>query len=389
MKTVLVLLCVLSCAGYCAEVKLPPNAALQYWQAFSFMSDIPKEDRNLMGLAWDKIPADKRPLFAQKLHVVMNFLKRGAQISQCDWGIDMKRDGPGTLMPHLGKCREIARAGCLVARNHFENGRHKESVDLIFEVLTLARHTSSGDGSLISKLVEVAISSIAIDALARQIPQLPPVELAQIEQRFKALPEGLPFTQTMRGERQMAHYIKRFFEDPKVRQEAGKEVVDQFKEFEQLLGTPAAREEQFKMLDAFYTEVEAALALPYVEFEAAMKAIEPRIKNAGELAQLLWPAMTRSRQSVEILNIQIAMTHAATQIVLKGEGALAQIPDPHGKGPFTMKKLANGFELVSEFKKADGSQVSLSFGIAPVKPQSAVKPPAPPAAVQQKAAGEF
>src|SRR5690348_2053320 len=73
--------------------ELGQNAALQYWQAFNFL---PHNDADLSKLAeWRTLPLDEK---SESLVGNLRFLHAGAQLKQCDWGVDLSA-GPYTLLP--------------------------------------------------------------------------------------------------------------------------------------------------------------------------------------------------------------------------------------------------------------------------------------------------
>jgi hypothetical protein len=356
-----------------------PNAALQYWQAFSFMSDIAKEDRDLISKGYANIPEAKRATLAKSLETVARFLNRGADAPGCNWGLDFKRDGPATLMPHLSKVRDLARAGCLVAREQFQRGDHINALDTVFAVMALARHTCGGDGSLISKLVEGSIMNMAFDVLSQELPALPRELLEGLARRFEKLPNELSLLDVFRSEREMgmwlqknwdADALKNMFEDTQVK---GMQVI---------LADAQMRDAEFKALNEAYDEMERLATVSYDKAEAQAQHVDVK-KKSGILAQMLLPAVFSTRKAVEISKTRSALIHAAVRVCLKNEVALNDLPDPYG-GKFTYTKLPTGFELTSTLI-TDGKPVSMKFGVRPehkalkTGPQSkGVAPPAPP-----------
>src|SRR5206468_2686345 len=99
------------------------NAALQYWSAFAVMPTLDDYSRPKIE-TWDTVAVNEslRTLlatYANSFHLV----HLGAAKSRCDWGISMEVDGPFTLLPYLGRGRELSRAMLLQTRVDFADGK--------------------------------------------------------------------------------------------------------------------------------------------------------------------------------------------------------------------------------------------------------------------------
>src|SRR5579871_3125082 len=78
---------------------LGQNAALQYWPAFHFL---PNSEADLKKLSeWRTLDLDDK---SESLIGSLRYLHAGAQLKQCDWGVDLSQ-GPYTLLPFLNKAR--------------------------------------------------------------------------------------------------------------------------------------------------------------------------------------------------------------------------------------------------------------------------------------------
>src|SRR5436190_15732006 len=81
------------------RTELAPNAALQYWLAFSQLPALDKDQEKLIGelqTVSTTDPAVSKLLGASQQSLM--FLHRGAQLKKCDWGLDYY-DGISMLMP--------------------------------------------------------------------------------------------------------------------------------------------------------------------------------------------------------------------------------------------------------------------------------------------------
>src|SRR5436305_10181793 len=99
----------------------------------------------------------------------VQYLRRGAKLRRCDWGLDYN-DGLGLLLPHLAKARDLARLAALHARLEFHRGHPDEGVEDVAAIFVLARHVT--DPIMIALLVSYNIDGIAVEALAPELPRL-------------------------------------------------------------------------------------------------------------------------------------------------------------------------------------------------------------------------
>ena len=176
------------------------NAALSYWQAFAVMPDSDEASDEVLR-KWDSVELDVsvEKLVDQAANA-LRLLHRGASIEQCDWGSALE-EGPGTLLPHLSKARQLARLACLRARYRFESGQHQAAWQDVKDTLVLARHLGSEE-LLISVLLQMAMERMAISAIAPYLPDYPKEELSNLLTDLKSLPQPGSIRQAIEGERQ-------------------------------------------------------------------------------------------------------------------------------------------------------------------------------------------
>src|SRR5438874_4278527 len=136
-----------------AESKPDDNAALQYWRAFAMMPTLDDYSRPKID-TWDTVAVSDslRTLlktYANSIHLA----HLGAAEPRCDWGIAMDVDGPFTLLPYLGRGRELSMAMLLAARVDFADGKRPAGVHNLIATIALARHLGA-DGPIVSVLVQ-------------------------------------------------------------------------------------------------------------------------------------------------------------------------------------------------------------------------------------------
>src|ERR1700683_2713923 len=133
-----------------AEKDLGDNAALRYWPAFYFLSSRVNDKAHERILSnWDSVPLDNAvEQVIQGDHTALEYLHEGAQIQDCDWGLDYSK-GPSLLLPYLNYARSLALLTCVRARWELAHGQAGAAVDDLGDVLAMARHGGRG-GALIS-----------------------------------------------------------------------------------------------------------------------------------------------------------------------------------------------------------------------------------------------
>src|SRR5438045_2640049 len=160
---------------------LGQNAALRYWQAFS---QLPKMEEGAAAGS----DAESAKLAESGANALL-YLRRGAAIGPCDWGLHHE-DGPYLLLPHLSKGRDLARLAALKARLDLAAGRQPEAVDTAADALVMGRHLSGDLTAIVSYLVQLAVERTEIEALAPHLAGLDAAALERLDKRLAALPPG-------------------------------------------------------------------------------------------------------------------------------------------------------------------------------------------------------
>jgi hypothetical protein len=178
-----------------------PNAAVIYWQAFSAMPELTEEESKLYGEAVaGKVAAsapELQPILARYTTALAEMYRAGT-VKPCDWNLDINA-GPGLLLPHLQKARDLARAATLRAGARFENGQVDEAIDDVFATLAMGR-AGDANPTLISLLVDYAIERLATDALAQNLGKLDPAQLDRVTDMLASLPAAATIEECMRWE---------------------------------------------------------------------------------------------------------------------------------------------------------------------------------------------
>jgi hypothetical protein len=178
-----------------------PNAAVIYWQAFSAMPELTEAESKLYGEAVaGKVAAsapELQPILA-RFSTALAEMYRAGTVKPCDWNLDINA-GPGLLLPHLQKARDLARAATLRAGSRFEAGQVDEAIDDVFATLTMGR-AGDANPTLISLLVDYAIERLATDVLAQNLNKLDPEQLDRVADMLASLPPAATIDECMRWE---------------------------------------------------------------------------------------------------------------------------------------------------------------------------------------------
>jgi hypothetical protein len=346
---------------------LSDNAALQYWQGFSQLPVLDKDQEKLLtepnSFAVND-PAVTKLLGAS--HQSLTFLHRGAELKNCDWGLYYK-DGISMLMPHLAKSRDLARLAALDARRAFENGNWKAGRRDMTSMMVLARHVGR-DPVMISLLVRLGIEGLVVDTVAPYVSEIKASHTQALEM-FAAMPRAVTLEESILWEKEwFAGWIA-----PKLREEEQRRKGAGMELWNQLLAgpdTPASLKE-IKTLDEAikrmeemlpaYDEMAKLVALPPDQFEAQYPEFKQRTKARYPLTALILPAIDQLRAKEQRQQARMAMLLAGIAIVESGPGKLAELKDPFGAGPFEYRALDKGFELNSKLHY-EGQPVTLTIG---------------------------
>ena len=353
--------------------ELAANAAIQYWQAIAQMPSLDKDQEKLLledwnnPEAWHKIPLDPE---AQKLIAAsqnsLMYLHRGAKLKRCDWGLDYG-DGISLLMPHLAKCRDLARLAALRARSEFERGNWEAARNDAAAIMALARHVGR-DPFMICLLVRYGLEGMVVDLVAPYVPEIK-ASHAQAVAMFEAMPEAATLQQAVSAEKKyMAQWmIRKIREEEQRKPGAGLELWNQFLDGDSVsdsIQRGKTFEEAIQLTTnvlPVYDDLARLLALPKDQFDAQYPAFKQKTKTDNPLAGTILPSIDVIRAKQERGQARLAMLLASSAVAESGPEKLKEIKDPFGDGPFEYKALDQGFELKSKLL-FEGQPVTLVVG---------------------------
>jgi len=348
------------------------NAAVQYWQAFSFMPNLDKDQEKLLQDItkvdeWHKVSLHPE---AQKLvdasQASLMYLHRGAKLKRCDWGLEYD-DGIRLLLPHLAKARDLVRLAALRVRMEMERGDYQAARADATAIMALARHVGT-DPIMISILVGIGLENVGIELIAPYVPDLK-VPYAQAVTAFAALPRAARLRDSIHLEKEhMAKWVIRKLKEEEERKPGaglalwlnfleGSEIPDAVRQIKNVDETIRLTERLLPV----YDDLARFVVLPNDQFDAQYPAFKQKTKDENAIAGTLLPSIDMIRAKEQRGEARLAMLLASIAVVESGPEKLKEIKDPFGNGPFEYKALDQGFELKSKLL-FEGQPVTLVVG---------------------------
>jgi hypothetical protein len=346
---------------------LGENAALRYWQAFAVFPKL--DDARQKLLADSSAAGDDAKKLAESGENSLLYLRRGAAIAQCDWGLH-REDGPYLLLPHLGKGRDLARLAALKARMDFAAGRPADAVDTAADAMVMGRHLSADLTAIISYLVQLAVERVEIDALASHLAGLDLAALDRLDRRLAALPPGGSLQACMTVERDsfldwaVGHLRQMKDSDPwkeKVLQPMSS--AESGNDHDAIIaasgGTREGMIRQFEGLRPSYKEMARILPLPRDQFRAKLAEIMRHVEG-NPVARAVLPSMEKIYDRDAAGRTRMTLLKAAVAVVRGGPDRARDFNDSSGIA-IEYSATPDGFELRSKVID-DDKPVTLKVG---------------------------
>jgi hypothetical protein len=188
------------------------NAATVLRQAIERMPQFTQEQKTWLRDAAASV-GDRHSEWLQSMEPSLQLLYRAASIPDAHWGLPWEEEGFNTELTHLGPMRDLVA----MAQRHAEAQLpHRPNAFLKdqFAALAAARHMGR-DGPLISLLVEYALESRVVDALARHLLDLSDEALASLADQWGNSPAGGDLRSAVAMEKTLGvdWFIKRIRQD--------------------------------------------------------------------------------------------------------------------------------------------------------------------------------
>ena len=176
------------------------NAALVYWQSFALLPDLSDvEVEQIKMVERGEVDLDASSGILAKSQSAINLAKIVPVEAGCRW--ELIEDGPGTMLPHLGKARRLATLLAIQARIHSADGESDAAVDCLVTAMLLARNVD--EGVLVQLLVGNAIESTVIDSAIAISDQFGAKDRTRLGEAVASLPPRSNVADAMRYEKEV------------------------------------------------------------------------------------------------------------------------------------------------------------------------------------------
>jgi hypothetical protein len=349
------------------------NAALKYWQAFSTLPRFTDaEQTKIHDYLTASLDDDARKIVSQADYS-LRMLHQGAALRHCDWGVSPE-EGIYVRFTQAPASRVLANLACLRARMRFAEGKRDEAIEDVVDTLTMSRHIPLC-GTNIMLLVGYAIESVAIDALAHDLPKLDAGSIRSLRSRLETLPPGMDAAAALKSEE--VFYLVWFIRI--VKQAKDKDQLVSLLDFVNLEaeGKPSGSNKARQFVEecgsvanvlrfaeetrGSYDATSKLLELPLDRFEREFEA-ESAKRASNPVFKFFFPAMLNVRRAEARMNIRRSLLKAALAVQLEGRAALKNYLDPVVGGPFEYVATPAGYELRSQYKGNAAKLVVLQVG---------------------------
>jgi hypothetical protein len=382
--------CDAQCAPPLDRLPTTENAALVYWQAIAVLPDWTKgewtaDQRRLVDdspfVEFDPDESSEAVFAASE--PVTRLMRHAASLPSCDWGTNLN-DGPAALFPHASRVRQLVRLAAFRVLFQCRSGALEGAVDDGLAIVSLARHMCR-DRLLISTFTGYANEAQAVTALAEVVSQLDRSQLQKLAQRHAALPARPRMGECILSEKRaflgwLARHAREAGADAAldtVALIAGNggffatgALLDSKEEPAELPWLEALRAEANEDAEllprlivqtgSLWDEAAKVVEAPADELPKKSAAWLDKLKDAHPLSKALLPRLSAAHAATIRVNARQAILQAGIACRLEGDAGLQAHPEPFTGKPFTLRRLADGFELRSDLD--GGEPLIVKFG---------------------------
>lgn len=324
------------------------NGATHYRRAFDAVpaseADL-KVYENWNDTAW----SPEVVALVKRLEPVMDELHQGSTAQSTDWKWDYSK-GMDLQLPECGKARTLSNAALLFIRHRMEQEQWSQGVQTANDLMILGPRLGQSK-AIVARLVGYGVEQQGVLILGAYLPALPAQERRRVRDNFVALPK-LPLpSETFRGEEEMVLASVR---------NSGREGTALYGQVPQ---DAAEQSQLMRQVQELWEEGAKIAAMRPDQANAAAIALNEKVAAAPPVIRdkLRPPRPERLAFVDTIAREKDAMFVAAIAVLDRGPATLASSKDPYG--PFTYKKLDDGFELTCRLMN-QGKPVHLVIGKA-------------------------
>jgi len=291
---------------------------------------------------------------------------RGAEITDCNWGVDTSKLGPATLLPSLNLMRGLCNLITLDARRNLADGHPAVAVKESLALLIAARQLGK-QGMLVSTLVEDGMAEHGVLLIATHAGEFPDDLKRQLIAGIDALPAHHGMAAAIDDERMAfavwAQRLIREGHDDQMRQTLHQLVGDD--EWQSSGLQDVSHAEMTKLangLDEDYKEGIRIAGLPYAQWpDAAEKYRQTIHDGSNPLSRMMIPGFGKALLVDAFYQTHIGMLKAGLVLMVQGQDAFGKRHDPYGQGAFTLQNTVDGFTVLSQLKDEKGKIVEVTF----------------------------
>jgi len=317
--------------------------AKAYRHVFGLIDQMDEADQGRIGLCgtdgcWvvtTPLDASTAEMLKQQRQTI-DLIRNAVAMPPPRWQFEGDANKMVELSNHAPFCSSLL---VLQARQELADKNATQAVDDLIAALVVSRHVSTTEPTLLVKMVESLAWRPAGTELAEQLPSLPKDLVATLPARLAKLPKSPTTADVIRGEYAFAQMTAKRQGFTVVAMVAG--LRDFYKAL--LDGSDRTPEEFDKLVDE----------------QLAKSPNNP-------FAKIMAPQFKLLRRNVAALEVKQAMLETAIDMTLHGEAALASSHDPGAASPapFTQKKTAHGYQLISAMPDREQKPLTLQIGSA-------------------------
>jgi len=333
------------------------NAALQYWVAFTLC---PPEKGALGSATTDnetygfEVPVSQElaRCFQADGERALRYLHRGALLPVCDWGTDLRKDGPTVAAPQGNKAHALARLSLLRARWRFEHADWDGGIDDVIATMMLGRHIGR-DKIWYNIHFGCMLENMSTTTLSFYLPRMPGTSRERLARELERLPPPPSMREVvLYYENSIDWAVENF----KRAEQEGRlfELIASISSDEQakttlaLAGNAAALVKLAEAGRPLVHEVAEALLLPPEQYDRVYKERFAPQLEANPVAAMLGTAYDSARGEEATAHCRFLYVQTAIDLLRRGKSALHDHPDPYGDGPFEYAEFDSGFSLCSD-----------------------------------------
>jgi hypothetical protein len=333
------------------------NAATIYWQAFGIFDTLSQTQKDLVANWRTNVDASVEAELCEKIQPICDLLHQAAAVSNCDWGLEQPITFE-TRLPHLNRCRNMARAAVWSVA-HCRTNSPSAAIDDLVAASQLGQKVLSPP-ILIGHLVDLAIQGLVIDSVTEHASLLVSAGGTSVGELLNNADydEGLRRAFELEAD-MLTRETDRLAALPP--EEAMRELIriaDDSNPQIQSMGLTQAIADMRQAAE-LQRQLTQALGLPEAEYRAWLTSLDEAGKT-NPFVDSFVTGLTKAVIRTQAMTVRTAMTAAGLAVTQDGPNALQSHPDPSTGQPFAYTQTADGFELQSTFQFQE-KPVKLSF----------------------------